>query len=99
MVLQWRSKETNPIKVSKRKLVDYVTFVISTIPSIILFVVGFVLGKRQSKEDTVDVGDHVSEQILGALQMNSETDIRNVRYNRKTRNFEINNPDSTTSSD
>ena len=80
-------------------MVDYVTFVISTIPSIILFVAGFVLGKRQSKEATIDVGDHVSEQILGALQINSETDIRNVHYDRKTRNFEINYPDSTTSSD
>lgn len=80
-------------------MVDFVTIVISTIPTIILFVAGFILGKRQSRELTVDVGDLVSEQILGALQMNSETDIRNVRYNRKTRNFEINDPDSTTYSD
>ena len=78
---------------------DPVDFVISTFISILFFITGFILGEIQSKKTIHDIGDDVSETILEALKLSKRTNLDNVEYNRKTRNFMINNPDSTTSTD
>jgi len=78
-------------------LQELITLTISTFISGILFVFGFLLGERQSKTATQDIGDEVAERILNALQLHEQGNIGNTQYNRETRNFEMNNPDSTTS--
>jgi len=77
-------------------LQELITLTISTLISVILFVFGFILGEQQSKAVTHDVGDDVAERILNALQLQEQGHIQKTEYNRETRNFEINNPDSTT---
>lgn len=97
MVLQYQLKTINLIKVSKYNLPELITLTISTFISVIFFVFGFLLGERQSKTVTHDVGDEVAEIMLDALQLHDQGNIGNTQYNRNTRNFEMQNPNSTTS--
>lgn len=70
--------------------------IISTFISGIVLIVGFILGERTAKGVIRNVGDDISERILQVLQLNSQGNLTNYKFNRYTRNYEPENPDSTT---
>ena len=76
---------------------DVVSFVLSSFVSVILFVVGFILGGRQAKSTVTNVSHKISEKVLEAMKINERGDIQNTEYSRVTGNFEFSNPNSTTS--
>jgi len=69
-------------------------FIITSFFSGLLFILGFIIGERQSKE----LGHKFSERVLGVLKIAFRGDIENTTYSRRTENFDVNYPDSTTSS-
>lgn len=70
------------------------TIIISTLISVILFVAGFVLGGRQTRE----TGHNIAENILDILQRQERGEIEYTVYDRTTSGFEFRNPDATTGS-
>ena len=63
-----------------------------------LFIFGFIIGARQSKDVINKVGHNISEKILDALKLAERGELLHTKYNRMTGNFEIENPESTTAS-
>jgi len=76
---------------------DLTTFTLSSFFSIIIFVIGFAIGERQSKSLISNVGHNLSEKVLDALKLTEQGKLEYTNYNRVTGNFEVDYPDSTTS--
>jgi len=77
---------------------ELVTFTLSAFISGMLFIFGFILGAKQSKDVINKVGHNISEKILDALKLAERGELPYAKYNRVTGNFEIENPESTTAS-
>lgn len=75
---------------------ELVTFTLSAFFSGLLFIIGFILGGRQSEDVINKVGHNVSEKILDALKLAEQGKLEHTKYNRLTGNFEIEYPDTTT---
>jgi hypothetical protein len=71
---------------------ESVTTVITSFIAIIIFITGFIIGERQSKT----MRHNFAENILSALQIASQGNIENTKYNRLTENYEPKYPNFTT---
>ena len=77
----------------------YVEFVLSAFFAVSLFVVGFILGERQSKTLARNIGDDISERLVETANLMADPNFMGARYNRVTGNIiAIERPDDTTAS-